>query len=198
MNIKLTIVYYYKLLFFQIELHHIVTGVTTTIVKCYGITKDPKTNNFMMVMEYANNGSLRQHLNNKFNSLNWTQKLWNLHWIAHGLNKIHEKGLIHHDFHCGNILNNKSTEYFQSKITDLGLCKPVNTTSQSNDKQIYGVLPYVAPEVLKGKEYTQASDIYGFGIIAYEVCTGLPPYHDIAHDEFLAIKICNGLRPKSN
>src|SRR5436853_5979025 len=62
----------------------------------------------------------------------------------------------------------------------------------------YGVLPYVAPEVLKGKEYTQASDIYGFGIIAYEVCTGLPPYHDISHDEFLAIKICNGLRPKSN
>src|SRR5205085_6006339 len=57
---------------------------------------------------------------------------------------------------------------------------------------------YVAPEVLRGKEYTQASDIYGFGIIAYEVCTGLPPYHDIAHDEFLAIKICQGLRPKSN
>src|SRR5436305_1905245 len=199
MNIKLTIVYYYKLLFFQIELHHIVTGVTTTIVKCYGITKDPKTNNFMMVMEYANNGSLRQHLNNKFNSLNWTQKLWNLHWIAHGLNKIHEKGLIHHDFHCGNILNNKNTSgNLHSLITDLGLCKPANTTSQSNDKQIYGVLPYLAPEVLKGKEYTQASDIYGFGIIAYEVCTGLPPYHDIAHDEFLTIKICRGLRPKSD
>src|ERR1700761_1868825 len=52
---------------------------------------------------------------------------------------------------------------------------------------LYGVLPYVAPEVLKGKEYTQASDIYGFGIIVYEVCTGLPPYHDISHDEFLDI-----------
>src|SRR5205085_3382250 len=57
---------------------------------------------------------------------------------------------------------------------------------------------YVAPEVLRGKEYTQASDIYGFGIIAYEVCTGLPPYHNIAHVEFLAIKICQGLRPKSD
>ncbi|POG63165.1 hypothetical protein GLOIN_2v1784393, partial [Rhizophagus irregularis DAOM 181602=DAOM 197198] len=42
------------------------------------------------------------------------------------------------------------------------------------------------------------SDIYGFGIIAYEVCTGLPPYHDITHDKFLAISICQGLRPKSN
>src|SRR5688572_31842067 len=71
-------------------------------------------------------------------------------------------------------------------------------TSQNENKKIYGVLPYVAPEVLRGKEYTQASDIYGFGIIAYEVCTGLPPYHDIAHEEPLAIRICQGLRPNSN
>ena len=60
------------------------------------------------------------------------------------------------------------------------------------------MLPYVDPEALRGKEYTQASDIYGFGIIAHELCAGLPPYHDTAHDGFLAIKICQGLRPKSN
>ena len=36
------------------------------------------------------------------------------------------------------------------------------------------------------------------GIIAYEICTGLPPYHEIPHDEFLAAKICQGLRPKSD
>src|SRR5579871_6665732 len=154
----------------------------------------------MMVMEYAQCGSLRHHLNNSFNSLNWNDKLINLRYIAHGLRTIHENGLIHHDFHRGNILNNKfsdSTVY--SLITDLGLCKPANEeSSQNNNKQIYGVLPYVAPEVLRGKKYTQASDIYGFGIIAYEFCTGLPPYHDIAHDDFLAIKICQGLRPKSN
>src|SRR5947209_5913921 len=152
----------------------------------------------MMVIEYASNGSLRQYLNNNFNSLDWTEKLFNLWFIAGGLIIIHEKGLIHRDFHCGNILNDEYYMHLHSRVTDLGLCKPANTSSQSNDKQIYGVLPYVAPEVLKGKEYTQASDIYGFGIIAYEVCTGLPPYHDTSHDEFLAIKICQGLRPKSN
>src|SRR5581483_1395681 len=78
-------------------------------------------------------------------------------------------------------------------ITDFGLCKPAD---EKIDKNVYGVLPYVAPEVLRGKDYTQASDIYGFGIIIYEVLNGLPPYHDIAHDEFLALKICQGLRPK--
>src|SRR5207249_4890518 len=82
---------------------------------------------------------------------------------------------------------------------DLGLCQPANVKpSQSGGKKIYGVLPYVAPEVLRGKEYTQASDIYGFEIVAYEVCTGLPPYYDMAHEDFLAIKICQGLRPKSD
>src|SRR5207248_11646083 len=84
-------------------------------------------------------------------------------------------------------------------ITDLGLCQPANAgPSQMDEKNIYGVLPYVAPEVLRGKEYSQASDIYGFGVIEYEVCTGLPPYHDISHEAPLAIRSCQGLRPKSN
>src|SRR5204862_2664742 len=143
---------------------------------------------------------LRQHLNNNFHSLSWNDKLTSLWYIAYGLDVIHSKGLIHHDFHCGNILHHKNVDGdLRSLITDLGLCKPANAKDcQSGNKKIYGVLPYVAPEVLRGKEYTQASDIYGFGIIAYEICTGFPPYHDIAHDKFLAIRICQGQRPQSN
>src|SRR5947208_7629724 len=125
--------------------------------------------------------------------------MYNLYHITCGLELIHQKGLIHHDSHSGNILNSSEDGRIYSFIIDLGLCKPANVEpSQCINKQIYGVLPYVAPEVLRGKEYTQASDIYGFGIIAHELCTGLPPYHDIAHDESLAIKICQGLRPTSN
>ncbi|PKK65633.1 hypothetical protein RhiirC2_853462 [Rhizophagus irregularis] len=130
-----------------------------------------------------------------FNSTKWVEKLRILQNIAEGLAYIHENGLIHRDFHCGNIL--KEENY--ALITDLGLCRPANVKPSQNEcKELYGVLPYVAPEVLRGKEYTQESDIYGFGIIAYEICTGLPPYHDIVHDKFLAISICQGLRPKSN
>src|ERR1044072_9630420 len=117
----------------------------------------------MMVMDLKN-GSLRQHLNNNFISLNWEQKLSSLDGIALGLKDIHNCGLIHHDFHCGNILSDFNMVEF-AYITDLGLCQPANVKSaQSNNKKIYGVLPYVDPEVLKRKEYTQASDIYGFGI----------------------------------
>jgi len=164
---------------------------TNYVILCFGITKDPETNNFMMVMEYAEDGSLRQNLNKNFNSMNWHKKFDILEDISIGLRDIHKKRLIHQDFHSGNILDGFNIYY----ITDLGLCKPAD---EKTDKNVYGVLPYVAPEVLRGKEYTQASDIYGFGIIIYEVINGLPPYHDMAHDEFLAVKICQGLRPKFN
>ena len=157
MNAKLTIIN----CFFQIESYLIVKTPDVTIVQCYGITKDPKTNNFMMVMEYAPYGSLRQHLDKNFNSLNWNNKLNYLFHIAYGLNEIHEKGLIHHDFHCGNILNNKySGGDIFSQIADLGLCKPIDYFKNKANNDIYGVLPYVAPEVLRGKPYTPASDIY--------------------------------------
>ena len=59
-------------------------------------------------------------------------------------------------------------------------------------------MPYVAPEVLRGKTYTQSADIYSFGILACEILSGLPPYHNLSHDDFLALKICQGLRPKFN
>ncbi|EXX52898.1 Cdc15p [Rhizophagus irregularis DAOM 197198w] len=179
----------------EVESNILVSSVDGCIVRCFGITKEPKTNNFMMVMELKE-GNLRQYLNDNFTLFNWEQKLLNIGRIANGLKEIHDKGLIHRDFHCGNILRDHHNEAF---ITDLGLCQPASTEPyQSDNKKIYGVLPYVAPEVLRRKEYTQASDIYGFGIIAYEICTGLPPYHDIAHDEFLAMKVCQGLRPKVN
>ncbi|EXX70637.1 Cdc15p [Rhizophagus irregularis DAOM 197198w] len=184
----------------EIESHILVYKNNTAldfIVRCHGITKDPKTNNFMMVMDLKHR-SLRQHLNNYFISTNWYSKLWILRSIASGLKEIHNKGLIHRDFHSGNILTSH-TEGTCAYITDLGLCQPANVKSNKNsNKKIYGVLPYVDPEVLRGKEYTQASDIYGYGIIAYEICTGLPPYYNIAHDGFLAIRICQGLRPKSD
>ena len=69
------------------------------IVFCFGITQDPKTNCFMMIMKYAENGSLRQYLNNNFNSLNWREKLVSLVRIARGLKDIHKNKLIHyHEF----------------------------------------------------------------------------------------------------
>ncbi|CAB5329196.1 unnamed protein product [Rhizophagus irregularis] len=50
----------------------------------------------------------------------------------------------------------------------MGLCKPADyKESESAKNKIYGVLPYIAPEILRGQNYTKASDIYSFGL-SYE------------------------------
>ncbi|RHZ73042.1 hypothetical protein Glove_233g36 [Diversispora epigaea] len=111
--------------------------------------------------------------------------------------RIHELDIVHQDFHPGNILSSNFKSH-DIRISDFGLSKLIGTNPNNPEKKnIVGVLPYIAPEVLSGdEEYTKAADVYSFGIIAYEIVTGFPPYPDIPHDKDLAMKICNGLRPK--
>ncbi|CAB4412388.1 unnamed protein product [Rhizophagus irregularis] len=95
------------------------------VLKIYGISQDPNTKDYIMILDYAKGGN--------FN-----------HWA----NKNYR------NFNCS--------------------------------------------EVLKGKPYTQAADIYSFGMIMYFVGTGKQPFSDCAHDKILALKICNGIRPEIN
>ncbi|UZO13006.1 uncharacterized protein OCT59_004512 [Rhizophagus irregularis] len=62
----------------EIEAHNSSCSSVGWIVRCFGITKDPETENFMMIMELKE-GSLRQHLNNNFISMDWVQKFCNLY-----------------------------------------------------------------------------------------------------------------------
>ncbi|CAI2162204.1 17139_t:CDS:2 [Funneliformis geosporum] len=119
------------------------------IVRCHGISQDPVTKNYVMIMDYMSRD------------------------IAKGLNTIHEQNLIHRDLHSGNVLNKEGP----SHISDLGISRPVNF--QKEEGKIFGVLPYVAPEVLQDNPYTKASDIYSFGIIAYELFANAYPYTDL-------------------
>src|SRR5436190_9696221 len=118
------------------------------------------TKNYLMVMQYMPEGNLRHYLSNNSRELNLQDKFNQLLHIAQGLKDIHAKNLVHRDFHSGNIL--KGIEETSCLIADLGLCRPANEQDQKD--KVYGVMPYVAPEVLKSKPYTQASDIYSFGI----------------------------------
>src|SRR6266498_3561177 len=96
------------------------------ISKLYGITQDPKTKNYIMVLDYAENGSLRNYLNKEYDKLSWKTKFSFLWRIARGLDEIHGKELIHRDLHIGNILSFPSTSIYivSARITDMGLCRP--------------------------------------------------------------------------
>ncbi|RGB29653.1 kinase-like domain-containing protein [Rhizophagus diaphanus] len=91
------------------------------------------------------------------------------------------------------------SDNYELFIIDLGLCKPISDLQDSDNKvnKIYGVLPYMAPELLRKKTYTPASDIYSFSMIMWEFTSGIPPFNCKAHDNHLTLGICSkGERPE--
>src|SRR6185369_1757278 len=106
--------------------------------------------------------------------------------------RIHERNYIHHDLHSGNIF---SYNIWKSRIGDLGLCQQV-IDKKDNPNKIYGVIPYLAPEVLSKKPYTKESDIYSFGMIMWEFTTGKKPFHYRSHNHCLISDILKGERPQ--
>ncbi|POG63508.1 kinase-like domain-containing protein [Rhizophagus irregularis DAOM 181602=DAOM 197198] len=151
-----------------------------------------------MVLEYAENGNLNNWVNKNYKNFSWLRRLNILQNIIKGLKEIHRKGLVHRDFHTGNILlmtSNFGNDI--SFISDMGLCGEVGNMDETKTN-IYGVMPYVAPEVLRGKPSTHSADIYSFAMIMYFVAARKQPFVDHAHDNVLALDICNGIRPEIN
>ncbi|RGB35136.1 kinase-like domain-containing protein [Rhizophagus diaphanus] len=155
----------------------------------YGITKDPETEEFIMITKFANKGNLRSILLSNFKNLFWTDKISLLCDLLENIKNLHKLGVIHKDLHSGNILQNDYTTY----LSDFGLCGSIN---EQKSNKIYGILPYVDPKVLSGEPYTLSSDIYSVGIIMTELSSGKPPFHKRVYDRYLALDIFRGLRPE--
>lgn len=94
------------------------------------------------------------------------------------------------DLHPGNVLLSKACF-----IADLGLS--VLESEAKDIKDIVGVMPYLAPELLSRRSsYSQQTDVYAFGMIMWEIGSGERPFHDTDHDHILALQICQGHRPE--
>ncbi|PKC72256.1 kinase-like protein [Rhizophagus irregularis] len=159
------------------------------IIGFNGITQDPITKENMLILNYAEGGNLHDYLQKNFINLSWADKLLILRGISFGLDSIHKKDFIHRDFHSGNML---FSEYW--RVGDLGLSQPANNTLSNNE--IYGVIPYIAPEIFKGAAFSKESDIYSLGMIMWELTTGCKPFVNVEHDHNLIFKILDGERPK--
>ncbi|PKC59872.1 kinase-like protein, partial [Rhizophagus irregularis] len=160
-------------------------------IQFFGITQDPYNLNYIIIMSCAKKGNLRKCLSDII-KFKWQDKLQLLKKIILGLKVIHESNLTHGDFHDGNILI--SDDYGELFIIDLGLCKPVD--DDKKDNEVYGVLPYMAPEILRYTPYTPASDIYSFSMIMWEFTSGIPPFNNRTYDHHLILDICEGERPQ--
>lgn len=179
---------------------------TSFLTRFYGISYDSITQNFIMVTEYADKGDLKKNImepveftnynfrDNDYYKFSTNKRI--IFDIAQGLKIIHSSGLVHCDLHIGNILL-RNQHQMPICISDFGLSQPANISSSIKSSGIYGVIPYVAPEIFLGKPYTQASDIYSLGIIIWVLYSLEEPYNNRCHDANLILEIIvRGLRPE--
>ncbi|RGB41145.1 kinase-like domain-containing protein [Rhizophagus diaphanus] len=139
---------------------------TWGIVQCFGITQNLNTKDYMMVLYYCKDGNLRNYYLTKPEED--TKKLYNLSRIANGLLDIHNAEKIHKDFH-------------------LGMCQSANNENKKDG--VCGVLPYMAPEVLRGFQYIKSSRYLLIGIMMNEYFSEEIPFNDTSYDEYLAVQI---------
>ncbi|CAI2164987.1 9816_t:CDS:2 [Funneliformis geosporum] len=158
----------------------------------YGITKDPNTDDLIIILKYYK-CDLKTFIAENFNNLGWDKKLCILKQIIRGLHFIHSQSIIHQDFHSGNILCENE---YDIVISDLGISKLSADLSDNNE--FYCIISYTAPEIFQGKKSekcTKASDIYSFGMIMWELMVGRRPFWDRDYDTLLIIDICDNIRP---
>ncbi|RHZ44156.1 hypothetical protein Glove_756g31 [Diversispora epigaea] len=165
---------------------------------CIGISKNPSTQNFIIVTHLDDD--LHNCLTKTFWDLRWETKIKLLLSIAGGLRSLNALNLVHCSLHSGNILKERNYNLDTSEVLrlDEDSCKFENDLILNFNKinKIYGLIPYIPPEVLRGNEFTREGVIYSFGGIMYEIVTAQRPFADQAHDTYLMIDICNGVRPK--
>ncbi|RHZ57545.1 hypothetical protein Glove_386g25 [Diversispora epigaea] len=171
---------------------------TKNIIECYGVTQDPQTKNYAFVLAYMPSGDLHHFMRKNFEYFGWHNKIFYLNSIVEGIKNIHDKEIIHRDLHSGNILVEKNyAAADRTIISDLGFSQPANIDSNlSRESQIYGIIPYMAPELFKNQPYSYASDIYSLGMIMWQLTSGHRPFHDQEHGPKLILDILDGKRPE--
>jgi serine/threonine protein kinase len=98
------------------------------------------------------------------------------------LGAAHRMGIVHRDFKSDNVMLVPTADGPpQAVVMDFGLAQAVASDAPSADHDgvplIVGTLGYMAPEQRSGGAVTAAADVYAFGVVLYEMLTGvLPPF----------------------
>ncbi|XP_035519720.1 mitogen-activated protein kinase kinase kinase 21 [Morone saxatilis] len=150
------------------------------IIKLEGVCLEEP--NLCLVMEYARGGTLNRVLTGRrippHILVNWAVQ------IARGMHYLHEEAvvpIIHRDLKSSNILllekiENDDIGRKTLKITDFGLAREWHKTTKMSAAGTYS---WMAPEVIKSSLFSKGSDVWGYGVLLWELLTGEVPYRGI-------------------
>lgn len=117
---------------------------------------------------------------------------------ASALAAAHARGIIHRDVRPNNILLEHHTG--RAVLTDFGVAAFTDAMTDSRERltatgQMLGDVRYVSPEQLRGEPVTAQSDIFSFGVLAYELLTGTRPFDAPTMAQVAALRFRDARRP---
>ncbi|WP_042173198.1 serine/threonine-protein kinase [Streptomyces sp. NBRC 110035] len=96
--------------------------------------------------------------------------------IADALAVSHADGVVHRDLKPANVLLQQGGGELHPMLTDFGIARLADSPGLTRTHEFVGTPAYIAPESAEGRPQTSAVDIYGAGILLYELVTGRPPF----------------------
>ena len=151
-----------------------------------------------LVMEYLDGESLSETLK-RHGPLPWTRVLPMFLHICDALEAAHAKGVIHRDLkpsNCFRVRHATGDDYI--KVCDFGLARIVDE-DLPDGLLAGGVLlatpEYMAPELIRGAKPDPRVDIYGVGVLLYELLTGTCPFHSGKQTTVLAMQLLDTAIP---
>jgi serine/threonine protein kinase len=125
---------------------------------------------YLMITEYLDRGSLFDLLHKKNTKLKDDTLIDICQDLALGLNYLHGQRIMHCDLKSSNILIDAN---YNIKLCDFGLSRVKSKLQSATDgnKGLVGTPHWSAPEILRGKRYTEQSDVYSYGMVVWEMVT---------------------------
>ncbi len=147
--------------------------VHPNIVQVFDFGLDETSGRHYIVMEYIQGRSGAEILREE-TRLGVSDTLELVDGACQGLVHAHRMGVIHRDVKPGNILRSDDGAV---KLADFGIAKAVGGTSQLTQAgSVLGTAAYLAPEQASGGEVGPAADMYGLGVVTYQLLAGRLPY----------------------
>lgn len=149
--------------------------------ECYTFTSIAGEYDFG-ILQYYEYGNLLQLIRNQTLSLG--QKYSLLTNLLEGIRFIHSQNIIHRDIKPQNILIVERDNTFIPKITDFGISKKLKVSKEaqySNSLIGAGTIAYASPEQLADKTIRKNTDLWSFGVIAFQLFTDELPFNSGPH-----------------
>jgi hypothetical protein len=140
------------------------------LVTIFDIKQDDDDDHWI-VMEYVSGAGLDKVIDEHPNGMPLALVDHWLHGMCNGLAFLHDRGIVHRDLKPANVYSDDN----DVKIGDVGLSKFISESRRSAHTQSVGTVYYMAPEVARG-QYGREVDVYGMGIVLYEMLTGRVPF----------------------